>query len=299
MTATTNGLALGQFIPLHYHFQMLLDDARMRGFRAALAHHVPLDGRVLDLGGGTGVLSYFAAQRAARVWCVERNPELVHAAKRALARNGVAARVEVVTADARTYLPPEPVDVVVCEMLHAGLLREKQVEVIASFKKRYAQRFGGRLPIFVPEATILAVQPVHYRFAFAEYEVAIPLFFDPMGPQDGVTELGDPLVYAALDYREALPTRFDWQGTCSFTRDATFNALRFVTKNVLAVTLGDDPTIDWHNQYLVIPTPEALPVHAGDEAVIRFAYEAGAEIDALVDSVAVTRAGQIRQAFAA
>lgn len=295
---TTNELALGQFIPLHYHFQMLLDDARMRGFRAALAYHVPPGGRVLDLGGGTGVLSYFAAQRASRVWCVERNPELVYAAKRALARNGVADRVEVVTADARHYLPPEPVDVVVCEMLHAALLREKQVEVIATFKERYTQRFG-RLPIFVPEATILAVQPVHYRFAFGEYQVPVPLFFDPIGPQDGVTQLGAPVVYATLEYASALPRRFDWQGSCTLTHDATFNALRFVTKNVLAVMVEEQRTIDWHNQYLVIPTDEPMQVRTGDEVGIQFAYGAGDEMAALLGSVAVTHAGQIRHAAAA
>ena len=91
-----------------------------------------------------------------------------------------------------------------------------------------------------------------------------------------MTELGDPLVYAALDYREALPTPFDWQGRARsrVTRRCP------PRKNVLAVTLGDDQTIDWHNQYLVIPTREPMSVHAGDEAVIPFAYEAGAEIDA-------------------
>lgn len=31
-------LLLGQFIPLHYHYQMLLDEPRMLGFRSAIHH---------------------------------------------------------------------------------------------------------------------------------------------------------------------------------------------------------------------------------------------------------------------
>jgi len=187
---------------------------------------------------------------------------------------------------------------VVCEMLHAGLLREKQVEVIASFKQRYAQRFG-RLPIFVPEATILAVQPVHYRFTFAGYEVAVPMFFDPIGPQEGVTELGTPVVYATVEYGSTLPMRFAGDVAWTFARDVTFNALRFVTKNVLAVVVEEQRSIDWHNQYLVVPTPEAVRVRAHDEVAIRFAYKAGAEIEALVEGIAMTHAGHVRQAVAA
>ena len=276
----------GQYIPLHYHFQMLLDRARVRGFREALARRVPQGGRVLELGGGTGVLSYFAAQRATKVWCVERNAEVASAAERFLARNGVADRVEVICADALTYLPPEPVDVVVCEMLHVGLLREKQIEVIASFKERYGKKFGG-LPLFVPEATILAVQPVHYDFDFAGYEAPVSLFFDPLGPQEGVTELGGPLLYGTLLYDESLPFAFNYRGTSRMVRAGTVNALRFITKNLLAILVEGRRTIDWHNQYLVLPVPEPARVEAGQNLEIRFAYRAGGSIESLTGAIEI------------
>ena len=130
---------LGQYIPLHYHYQMLLDEARMRGFAQAIAYNVLEGARVLELGGGTGVLSCFAARQGARVWCVERQPELAETARRLLEDNGVGDRVEVVTADVGQYLPPEPVDFVICEMLHSALLREKQIQIIDDFKRRYLE----------------------------------------------------------------------------------------------------------------------------------------------------------------
>lgn len=108
---------LGQFIPLHYHYHMLRDRARMSGFRRAIAAAVFPGAKVLEFGGGTGVLSFFAAQQAGHVWCVERNPELVNEARRLLPRNPSTERIEVIHGDAFEYLPPEPVDVVICEML--------------------------------------------------------------------------------------------------------------------------------------------------------------------------------------
>ena len=43
--------------------------------------------RVIELGGGTGVLSFFAAQKAAKVYCVEYNPDMVREARKFLAMN--------------------------------------------------------------------------------------------------------------------------------------------------------------------------------------------------------------------
>ena len=151
---------LGQFIPVHYHHNMLMDQNRMHGFKSAIDYAVKPGAKVLELGGGTGVLSWFAAAKADKVYCVEFNPDMVKEARKMLALNPNGEKVEVVHADAFEYLPPEPVDVVICEMIHVAMLREKQVEVIESFKRRYLERFGGQLPVFLPEAVIMAVQPV-------------------------------------------------------------------------------------------------------------------------------------------
>ncbi|MFN9977392.1 MAG: methyltransferase domain-containing protein, partial [Phycisphaerae bacterium] len=122
---------------------MLRDQSRMLPFQEAIDLVVPEGGTVLELGGGTGVLSWFAARKARKVWCVERNPALVNAARSFLSKNEFGDRVQVVHADAMAFLPPEPVDVVICEMLHVGLLREKQLQVIRDFKDRYLRAFGG------------------------------------------------------------------------------------------------------------------------------------------------------------
>jgi len=167
---------LGQFIPVHYHHNMLMDQNRMASFKTAIDYAVKPGARVLELGGGTGVLSWFAAEKADKVYCVEFNPDMVREARRMLALNPNGDKVEVIHADAFEYLPPEPVDVVICEMIHVAMLREKQVEVIESFKRRYLERFGGALPVFLPEAVIMAVQPLSQEYDFEGFYAPIVQF---------------------------------------------------------------------------------------------------------------------------
>lgn len=278
---------LGQFIPLHYHCQMLRDQDRVEAFREAIGHVVKPGMKVLELGGGTGILSFFAAQSAAKVWCVEQNPQLVAASRRFLAANHGGHRVEVVEADAHHYLPPEPVDVVICEMLHVAMLREKQIPVLASFQDRYRRAFGTPLPRFLPEASILAVQPVQQSFTFAGYHAPVPIFQAPGARDDTCRPLGTPVVQTILDYQQPLPSSLRWDGSLPIEQLGRLNALRFVTRNILTVLLDQQRTIDWSNQYLVLPLPSPLVVQPGQQVRVRFTYEAGAPLEALSESLQV------------
>lgn len=141
------------------------------------------------------MLSFFAAQRAAKVWCVEKNPDMVREARRILALNLGSERVELIEADAYDYLPPESVGVVICEMLHVGMLREKQIPVIESFKCHYLAKFGAPLPRFLPEAFIQAVQPLQQSFDFDGYYAPTPFFQNPAEVQPRNEELGKPTIY--------------------------------------------------------------------------------------------------------
>lgn len=278
-------------IPIQYHFNMLSDGARMDGFHRAVQLAVRPGAKVVDLGGGTGVLSWFAADRgAAKVWCVEKLPEMAAAARAALADNPGGERVEVVEADAFEYLPPEPVDVVLCEMLHTGLLREKQLQVIGSFKERYLAEFGGPLPAFVPEATLQAVQPVQQDFEYFGYRTATPIFQDARSTQPRTTELGAPHLFQSFTYDGPLPTRCELDEPLTIAAGGLFNAVRIITKNVLAIDAETRQTADWIMGYLVVPLATPLLVHPGDDPVVSFAYLPGDELHVLGTSLRVSLA---------
>ncbi|BBB67265.1 hypothetical protein UNDYM_3012 [Undibacterium sp. YM2] len=295
---------LGQFIPLQYHHNMLMDLNRMDNFKAAIRRQVFEGAKVLELGGGTGVLSWFAAQAASKVYCVEFNPDMVDEARRLLAMNRDGEKVEVIHADAFEYLPPEPVDIVICEMIHVAMLREKQVEVIENFKKRYAAKFGGPLPVFIPEAVVMAVQPLQQANDFSGYQAPI-IQFQQVGVFSADTiELAQPALYSIIDFSQPNDLQIKWEGSFTIEKSGTVSALRFVTKNILAVLMETSSTIDWLNHYMALPLAHPVAVKEGDLLQVSFQYRAGGSIASLqnsmqveVKSTASVRAGHLSLAY--
>lgn len=276
---------LGQYIPLHYHGQMLADERRMAPFHEAIDKLVPLGSHVVELGGGTGVMSFFASKRARKVTTVERLPHVAAAARRLLTANGALGQVTVVEADARSFVPDEPADVVICEMLHTALLREKQLEVLQTFKARHEARFGRSVPLIIPEATMLAVQPVFQPYDFHGYYAPVPFFFEAGVAGASTIEMGAPKIYSVIEYTKDLPDTFLVDGLLTAERAGTINALRFITKNLVGIFPSEQRSADWHMPYMSLALPQPLDVQAGDDIRVRFQYDAGASIEALQSSV--------------
>jgi type I protein arginine methyltransferase len=285
----TDPQLLGQFIPLQYHHNMLKDENRMMNFKAAIALQVFKGAKVLELGCGTGVLSCFAAATASKVWGIEFNPELVTEARRFIALNPHADKIEIIQADAFHYLPPEPVDVVICEMIHAAMLREKQIEIIESFKIRYLKKFGGKLPVFIPEAIIMAVQPLQQNYNFYGFYAPIIQFQRATAIQTDSLELSPPIVYSTLDLSQSNSREIQWQGNIKLTQSGAVNALRFITKNILAVIEEHATTIDWLIDYLVLPLDIPLEVQKNDLIHVSLHYVMGESIRSLEKNIHVSR----------
>lgn len=279
---------LGQAIPLQDHQPILMDTDRMESFKAAIQQQVFAGAKVLELGGGTGVLSWFAAQTASTVYCVEMNSALVAQARCLLAKNHLGERVEVIHADAFDYLPPERVDIVMCDMLHVGLLREKQLVLIEDFKRRYSQKFPGPLPIFLPEAVVMAVQPLQQKYDFCGYQAPIVQFQVPAAYLSDTLELAQPAVYKIVDFSEPNDTLIHWEGQLTIEKSGSLSALRFISKNVLAVLMKKSSTIDWRSHYMVLPLLESIKVTAGDIVHLSFEYHAGDSIESLQNAIRVT-----------
>jgi len=288
-TSPTDDHLLGQYIPLHYHFNMLQDQHRVGAFAEAIKAVVQPDMHVVELGGGTAILSWLAAQQGARVTCIERNPALVHNSCELLEKNLHGDRVTVVHADARDYVPAEPVDVVICEMLHVGLLREKQLEVIEAFKQNYRAAFGEQvaLPKFLPEATTMLVQPVQFSYDFAGYHAPLPLFQDPSATDTRTAALGDLATYANIFYDESCPTSFDCKLDLEVSQPGTLTALRFATQNLITILSDQQRGIPWANQLLVLPVNHPVEVTAGEKIHVEFSYQAGGTLESLVESLSV------------
>lgn len=272
---------LGQFIPLIYHYNMLQDSDRVGAFRAAIDLLVQPGMRVAELGSGTGILSSFAARRGATVDAVERNPELVKCSRQFIRSNGLHEKVNVISEDASLWMPTEPIDVVICEMLHVGLLREKQAQVIAAFKENYRKRFGNKLPIFIPEVSILLCQPVEQSFDFAGYVAPIPLFQAPVETQPRTKQVAPLAPYQTIAYDQTIPATIRIEQSYEADFDANVNAIRLVTQNVLAIDMSKQQAITWANQCLVLPLESSFQCRTGESIHLSLGYEIGQQIESV------------------
>lgn len=264
---------------------MLQDDDRVGSFLRAIDFVVQPGMNVVELGGGTGILSSFAARKGANVTYVERNPELVSVAHGFFKRNGLLDNVDLVQCDAMSFIPESPIDVVICEMLHVGLLREKQSQVIEAFKTNYSSRFTGTLPQFIPEVTMLLAQLVHQSFDFHGFDAPLPMFQAPVMGQPRTTELSKFQTYANIDYQEAIPQRFEQRIDFVLDLSGTVNAVRFATQNILAVNMAEQRAITWPNQCLVLPIEHPFYGNCGDRAHLNLVYDAGGSVESLWNSL--------------
>ncbi|XP_041961031.1 histone-arginine methyltransferase CARM1-like [Alosa sapidissima] len=104
--------------------------------RAILQNHADFkDKVVLDVGCGSGILSFFAAQAGARkVYAVEASSMAQHA-EVLVKSNGLADRVVVVTGKVEEVTLPEQVDIIISEPMGYMLFNERMLESYVHAKK--------------------------------------------------------------------------------------------------------------------------------------------------------------------
>ena len=119
-----------QFTP--YEISMCLYDVhRTRLWKEAIEDTLLEGDVVVDAGAGTGILGVFAAlDGASKVYSVELLPRFCRLIRNLAVKNHVEDRVTVIPGDATKATIPEPVDVVVCELLCTGQFFEPEVQVI-------------------------------------------------------------------------------------------------------------------------------------------------------------------------
>lgn len=143
---------------LEYHGDMLADAARVSAFARAIQACVRPGAVVLDLGGGTGILSALACRAgAARVYMIEAGPVLAFA-RELLAANGLDARVVSLAGHSTAVSLPEPVDVIVSETIGVAAFDEGIVGAVLDARRRFAR--PGAAPAIVPQRLAAWAAPV-------------------------------------------------------------------------------------------------------------------------------------------
>lgn len=153
-------------------YDCLKDEVRTRAFERAIQKVVKKGDVVVEVGAGTGILSFFAAKAGAtKVYSVEVDRDLVDALHASIALNGLEEVIEVLPGNALEIDLPSNVHIVIAELIDTGLMEELQVPVIRQLRERGLIGTDTRL---IPEAYETSVDLVDCDDSFYGFRIALP-----------------------------------------------------------------------------------------------------------------------------
>lgn len=263
---------------LDYHLSMLLDTARMDSFRRAIGASVQPGDVVVDIGCGSGILSFMACEAgAAKVYAIEGGP-VIEVARELAADNGFADRIEFLGGWSLDVGIPEPADVLISETIgNAGLdegivawtfdARQRLLRPDAVLIPQRLRLWVGAAEAFDEHALVAEWQATDlpYDYAAAHRRAAETLAYADLTPSN---LLGQPELAADIDLATALNETITSAGHLRVDRDGTLHGLACWFDSLLcAGTTVDNmpPRTDSSWSHGFLPLPEPIAVAAGDQ----------------------------------
>ena len=257
---------------------MLLDEARMSAYRRAIEASVQPGDVVLDVGCGTGVLSFLACEAGAKkVYAIEAGP-IIDVARELAVDNGFADRIEFIEGWSTDVDIAEPADVLITETIGSAGLDEGIVAWTADARRRLlkpdAVVVPQRLRLWVAAAESLGDHllvtdwqspELPYNYAAARRLAERTVWFADIEPE---FLLGQPEVAADIDLTSAANETIFSSGLVGVDRDGTLHGLAcwFDALLCAGVTVDNHPPSE-HSSWSqgLLPLPEAFSVSAGDQ----------------------------------
>ncbi len=147
------------------HRYMLLDWHRVEKYRQAIQSAVFPGARVVDVGAGSGILSFFSATYGAqKVYAIEATP-VIESAKKLAVTNKLDQQIEFFHGYAKDFSTDKPVDIIVSEWIGSFLVKEYMFDAVRAVRDRFLAS-GGQL---IPKAANMYVAPIEAPELYHSY----------------------------------------------------------------------------------------------------------------------------------
>jgi precorrin-6B methylase 2 len=270
---------------------MLVDEARMGAFQRAITATVRPGDVVLDIGAGTGVLSFLACRAgAARVYAVERGP-VIELARELSEANGFRDRI-VFLPDWSTVVDiPEPADVVVTETIGNAGVDEGILAWTVDARRRLLRPGGrivpGRIEVWAAAAqswddhaqvSDWSAPSLPFDYGIARARAQQTLWSVDLDAHDLLTA---PALVADIDlHLDRDPGGVDGSGRFRVSRDGALHGLACwfraeLAEGITLTNLPPTPAPSWAQGFLAVPRP--LDVKAGDLLAWELSVSAGGD----------------------
>lgn len=261
---------------LQYHQWLLTDRNRTCGYLDAIKKTVKRGDVVLDIGAGSGILSFFACVAgASKVYAVEQS-DIVDLARVLSEANGFGDRIEFLHDRSQNIKLAETVDVMVTDTGASFGLQDGTLGSLLDARRRFLKP-GGKI---LPESVDLFVSPVGIsdaqsldvwnrdRFGLdlsAVRQFAASTNYQVSLNRDDV--LASPKLVINVEFQRAETPYVEGQSVSVIERNGAMNGIgAWMAVNLVpGISFTNspiNPTVDWARSFFPIETPVA--VRAGD-----------------------------------
>uniref|UniRef100_A0A0N5AYM0 Protein arginine N-methyltransferase 9-like n=1 Tax=Syphacia muris TaxID=451379 RepID=A0A0N5AYM0_9BILA len=274
-----------------WHWAMLSDERRNRSYSGAISLAIGQNSewRVLDIGGGTALLSIFASRYSNHIYCCEMSENMCCLAEKIIKGNNKIRLIRKHSLDLNLeHLDFQRVDVVVTETMDSGLFGERIITSLLDAHRRLMKKESFVLPC---KATVFGVlvecEQIFLENVSVKSNIRFVSHFIKCGPltpkepyccaymnevKGGYVLLTEPIKLLEVDFNDTNCLQLLQNG---FTATVSMVVQRKGTVNAIVTwfscelfpgvqLLSSDPEANSCWQQAIFPLPVELSVDAGD-----------------------------------
>jgi len=144
------------------HQFMIQDKLRVLSYKKIIENNVKNNDIVLDIGCGTGILSFFAAKKGCKKIYAVDTSAIIDSAIEIAKQNDLTRHIEFVKIDILKFKPRERIDVLIHEQLGSFIWDEDVIAKVSYIRDNFLKKNG----IIIPHKIELYFVPVNYMSAF-------------------------------------------------------------------------------------------------------------------------------------